>query len=104
MRTVGFFICSVIVTVLATEGLLGKETVKEDLLALTAQASDWWNIVGFVGLGLETDLVSMTAKLKESGGFQGPMVLYFATQFFNCFLTLGAAWLAFGWLHIQDEI
>eukprot|EP01052_Picozoa_sp_SAG31_P015029 SAG31_NODE_954_length_10804_cov_3.240355_9_plen_145_part_00 len=64
----GFFLCSIAVTILATEGLLGQRQVKTNLLQLARQASDWWNIVGFVGLGLETDISELVAKMRSSGG------------------------------------
>ena len=67
-------------------------------LSLVSNASDWWNLVGFVGLGLETDMRQMGKKLK--GG--GAIGLYWVGQVFNVVLTLAVAYVAFGLLFCEE--
>ena len=85
--------------------------------------------MGFVGLGLETDIVTM---MKKMGGIRAPITMcaamivhpreirigrrgtdlsalslrcrYFVVQTLNAGVTFVAAWLAFGLLHIQEEV
>lgn len=49
-------------------------------LQMTEAMSDWWNLVGFVGLGAETDIKAMMTKVK--GG--SVILLYFIGQIFKC--------------------
>ena len=49
-------------------------------LRMTEALSDWWNLVGFVGLGAETDVAAMMKKVK--GG--SVILLYLIGQAFKC--------------------
>ena len=79
----GFFALSVVTTGLAQPWALGPDLVSrsEDgpFLLMTEALSDWWNLVGFVGLGAETDVSAMMQKVK--GG--SIILLYFCGQLFK---------------------
>lgn len=79
----GFFMLSFVTTLLAQSWALGPALVSRSeqgpFLLMTEAMSDWWNLVGFVGLGAETDVSAMMKKVK--GG--SVIVLYFCGQFFK---------------------
>eukprot|EP01043_Picozoa_sp_COSAG02_P034541 COSAG02_NODE_2423_length_8895_cov_3.455207_2_plen_524_part_00 len=79
----GFFALSFVTTILAQPWALGPTLVSRSeqgpFLLMTEAASDWWNLVGFVGLGAETDVSAMMKKVK--GG--SVVVLYFCGQLFK---------------------
>ena len=80
----GFFVLSIVTTVLAQGWALGPDLVSRSsegpFLQMTEAMSDWWNLVGFVGLGAETDISAMMKKVK--GG--SVILLYFIGQVFKC--------------------
>jgi hypothetical protein len=80
----GFFVLSIITTMLAQPWALGPALVSRSaegpFLLMTEGLSDWWNLVGFVGLGAETDVSAMMKKVK--GG--SVILLYFIGQLFKC--------------------
>lgn len=79
----GFFVLSIFCTILAQPWALGPSLVSRSeegpFLRMTEAVSDWWNLVGFVGLGAETDISAMMRKVK--GG--SVIVLYLCGQFFK---------------------
>ena len=80
----GFFALSVCCTLLAQSWALGPALVSRSnegpFLRMTEALSDWWNLVGFVGLGAETDVAAMMKKVK--GG--SVILLYLIGQAFKC--------------------
>lgn len=79
----GFFALSFVTTVLAQSWALGPALISRSeqgpFLLMTEAMSDWWNLVGFVGLGAETDVSAMMKKVK--GG--SVILLYFCGQLFK---------------------
>jgi hypothetical protein len=79
----GFFVLSIVTSVLAQPWALGPALVSRSdqgpFLLMTEAVSDWWNLVGFVGLGAETDVPAMMQKVK--GG--SVILLYFCGQLFK---------------------
>ena len=71
--------------------------MQNDVVLLCRAASSGWFNVGFVGIGLSTDV----RKLKKAVGGGGPVFLYLAGELFNIVLTFGASYLAFG-LYSRD--
>merc|ERR1711908_238035 len=86
---------SVCCTLLAQSWALGPALVSRSnegpFLRMTEALSDWWNLVGFVGLGAETDVAAMMKKVK--GG--SVILLYLIGQAFNVLLTFVVAWWMF---------
>ena len=74
---------SFVTTILAQPWALGPTLVSRSeqgpFLLMTEAVSDWWNLVGFVGLGAETDVFAMMKKVK--GG--SVILLYFCGQLFK---------------------
>jgi len=70
---------------------LGLETVTTTLNQ-TKALRGWFFCLAFVSIGLESNFREMASELV--GG--KPIILYIVGQSFNIFLTLFAAWLAFG--------
>jgi len=64
---IGYFACSCALSLLSSEYAGLDDEQQFSLLSLVSNASDWWNLVGFVGLGLETDMRQMGKKLKGGG-------------------------------------
>ena len=79
----GFFALSVCCTLLAQSWALGPALVSRSnegpFLRMTEALSDWWNLVGFAGLGAETDVAAMMKKVK--GG--SVILLYLIGQAFK---------------------
>jgi len=87
----GFLVLSVFISLLALGpmgvGAHGQRSLDVLLGDLTG-ASNWWFYIGFVGIGINTDVVKMAQKLQ--GG--SILYLYLAGQTFNVSDFLFNAW------------
>lgn len=87
---VGFVLASVVFSFIMTPAL-GTENVSS-ILNLSKIFRGWFFALAFVSIGLESNFKDLAGQLV--GG--KPIILYIIGQSFNIFLTLFAAWLAFG--------
>ena len=71
--------------------VLGGDEVAA-ILKQTKTFRGWFFCLAFVSIGLESNFKDLASQLV--GG--KPIILYIIGQSFNIFLTLFAAWLAFG--------
>lgn len=88
----GFLIVSVVVTFVKHNGPRDAGLAFEELLIATRS---WWFTIGFVGVGMTTNLKSMYQRLK--GG--KAVALYCMGQTFDLLLTYAVAYLAFAILY-----
>ena len=88
----GFLIVSVVVTLVKSYAPRGQGLAFEDLLIATRS---WWFTIGFVGVGLTTNLKSMYRRLK--GG--KAVLLYCLGQGFDLLFTYAVSYLAFAVLY-----
>ena len=84
----GFLIVSVVVTLVKNNGPRERGLAFEALLIATRS---WWFTIGFVGVGLTTNLKSMYRRLK--GG--KAVLLYCLGQGFDLVFTYSVSYLAF---------
>ncbi len=91
---IGFFLASVVCSLLFTQGAENSLWVDGATSGFTSRLRGWLFCVGFVCMGVQTNFREL-APMLTSGR---PMVMYLVGQALNLILTLSMASLTFGWL------
>jgi len=86
---VGFLVLSCILTLIVQSGV--NAAVAHALPQSVQDMSSWWMVVGFICVGLNTDVRKLSKKVK--GG--SVLFLYLIGGLFDILFTLGAAYLFF---------